>query len=97
MENLAHSDVPLEQTARYLIQDLARNPKSKFAVFCRSTSAWRAKFKSVHPSVEVALDVARLHAAEYASTGKTDFTYYVVEIKHRVGIENGKIVDEAVA
>lgn len=26
--------------------------------------------------------------------GHVDFTYYVVEIKHRVGIERGQIIDE---
>jgi hypothetical protein len=33
-------------------------------------------------------------AAERAASGQVDYTYYAVEIKHRVGIERGKIVDE---
>lgn len=33
-------------------------------------------------------------AADLASRGKVDYTYYAVEIKHRVGIEHGKIIDE---
>jgi hypothetical protein len=41
-----------------------------------------------------AIECCRKYAADRASSGYVDFTYYAVEIKHRVGIEHGKIVDE---
>jgi hypothetical protein len=42
---------------------------------------------------QTAIEVARTYAAEFAALGKIDYTYYVVKIIHRCGIENGKIVD----
>ena len=59
----------------------------------RSDSGCSAKFKTLHETYDVALDAARQHAATAVGHGNINFTYYVVEVKHRVGIENGKPVD----
>jgi hypothetical protein len=88
---------PAAGTARYKIQDLYKNPEAKFAVFCRSAQGLKAKFEATYTDSDVALEYARKYASEYASAGGSDFTYYVVEIKHRVGIENGKPVDTPMA
>jgi len=88
---------PTVGTARYKIQDLYKNPEAKFAVFCRNEQGLKAKFEITHADVDVALEAARKYASEYASAGGSDFTYYVIEIKHRVGIECGKLVDTPMA
>ena len=88
---------PEPGTARFRIQQLHQNESRKYAVFLRAPSGQSAKFKSLHETPEKALEVARFHASENASNGDTDFTYYVIEIKHRVGIENGKVIDKPMA
>jgi len=75
------------------VQQLHNATDPKFAVFMRSDSGCSAKFKILHDTYEAALDTARHHAATTAGHGSTNFTYYVIEIKHRVGIEHGKLVD----
>lgn len=75
------------------MQQLHNATDPKFAVFMRSDSGCSAKFKILHDSYDVALDAARQHAATAVGHGNTDFTYYVIEIKHRVGIEHGKLID----
>ncbi len=67
----------------------------KYAVFMRSPSGHSAKFKYLHETLESAIEKCREFAASAVSHGHLDFTYYAVEIKHRVGIEQGKIVDES--
>ena len=84
-----------EPTRKQLIQELHKNTGAKYAVFMRSESGQSAKFKAVHPTLESAVEAARHHAATAASYGHLDFTHYAVEIKHRVGIEHGRLVDEA--
>jgi hypothetical protein len=66
----------------------------KYAVFMRSPSGHSAKFKYLHESMDTAIEKCREFAANAVSHGHLDFTYYAVEIKHRVGIERGKLVDE---
>lgn len=82
------------ETARMRIQQLFSSSDPKYAVFMRQESGQSAKFRSIHPTLEAAIEVAREHAAGAAGHGHKDFTYYVIEIKHRVGIERGKLVDE---
>ena len=88
---------PPSGSARFRIQELHQAEDPKYAVFLRSASGQSAKFRALHETSEKAIEVARFHASEAASHGSTDFTYYVVEIKHRVGIERGKLVDQSMA
>lgn len=83
-----------EPTKRQAVQQLHEAEAPKYAVFVRSDSGLRAHFKYLHDSLESAIDRCRQYASERASNGHLDFTYYAVEIKHRVGIERGKVVDE---
>lgn len=85
-----------KQLARARIQDLYKNPDYKFAVFQRSTNGLAAYFSVLHKTHESALDVARMHAATKASEGNFDVMYFVVELKHKVGFDQGKPIDSAV-
>jgi len=80
---------------RIAVQQLHVSDGSKYAVFLRSPSGSRAHFKYLHDSIESATERSREYAANMASLGHLDFMYYVIEIKHRVGIEHGKVVDAA--
>ena len=84
-----------EPTNRQAVLQLHEATSPKYAVFTRSPSGLRANFKFVHDSLESAIESCRKYAADRASNGHLDYTYYAVEIKHRVGIEHGKIVDES--
>ena len=83
-----------EPTKRQTVQQLHEATSPKYAIFLRSPSGLRAHFKYLHDSLESAIEGCRSMAADLASRGKVDYTYYAVEIKHRVGIEHGKIIDE---
>ena len=83
-----------EKTRRQAVLQLHEAKSPKYAVFTRSPSGLRANFKFLHDSLESAIECCRKYAASRASNGYVDYTYYAVEIKHRVGIEHGKIVDE---
>jgi hypothetical protein len=69
------------------------NPMGMFAVFCRSQSGTKAYFSSIHDTAASAHAVCQEHAAEQVTRGSTDFTYYVVQIKAKMGIEHGKYVN----
>ena len=84
-----------EPTTRQTVQQLHEAESPKYAVFLRTESGKSARFKYLHDSLDSAMDSCRKYAADMVSRGYTDFTYYAVEIKHRVGIERGKIVDES--
>jgi len=83
-----------EPTRRQAVLQLHEATSPKYAVFTRSSSGLRANFKFLHDSLESAIECCRKYAADRVSHGDLDYTYYAVEIKHRVGIERGKIVDE---
>lgn len=83
-----------EPTKRQTVQQLHEALSPQYAVFARSPSGTQAYFKYLHDSLESAIERCREYAADKAAHGHMDFTYYAVEIKHRVGIEHGKIVDE---
>lgn len=94
---IAEDIKPKEPTMRArLMRSFTETPNAKFAVFRRSASGRAAYFQALHPDEDKAREVARTHASESVGYGHKDFTYFVVELKHRVGIENGKPVDEAV-
>lgn len=80
---------------RFHISELGEINDPRFALFLRSPSGKSAKFVALHKTLESAVETARSHAADTAAHGCLDFTYYSVEIKHRVGIEHGKLVDIA--
>lgn len=77
------------------VQQLHNATDPKYAVFMRSESGQSAKFTYLHETLDTAIECCRKFAASAASHGHLDFTYYAVEVKHRVGIEHGKVVDEA--
>ncbi len=76
------------------VQQLHDATDPKFAVFMRSPSGHSAKFTFLHDTLESAVERCREYAANAVGHGQLDFTYYAVEIKHRVGIERGKPVDK---
>lgn len=76
------------------VQQLHDADCPKFAVFMRSQSGRSARFIYLHDTLESAIERCRRFASSAVSHGHTDFTYYAIEIKHRVGIEHGKLVDE---
>jgi hypothetical protein len=78
------------------VQQLHDANSPKFAIFMRSPSGQSAKFKYLHDTIESAIERCRDFAFNAFNQGTTDFTYYAVEIKHKVGIERGKPVDEAI-
>lgn len=96
MTNKTFQSKPPIGSKRHRIIDLAQNPEAKYAVFRRSESGRSAFFRICHESYDAAVEAARAHAAESVSVGDTDFTFYVVELKCRLGIEGGKLVDTTV-
>lgn len=88
------ADRPNHIPARKRITQLHAAETAKYAVFMRSESGQSAKFAYLHDTLESAVNSCRAYAATTFSHGHKDFTYYAIEIKHRVGIEHGKIVDE---
>jgi len=83
-----------EPTNRQAVQQLHKAISPQYAVFARTPSGSQAKFKYLHDSLDSAIEHCRQYAADRAANGYFDYTFYAVEIKHRVGIEHGKIVDE---
>jgi hypothetical protein len=77
------------------IQQLHAATDPKFAVFLRTASGKHAQFRYLHDSLESAIECCRHFSSRVVADGCLDFTYYAVEIKHRVGIERGKPVDQA--
>ena len=86
---------PKPGTQRFNVSQIIGIEHPKYALFLRSKSGKNAKFESLIDDEQTALEVAREFAAKVAGRGESDFTYYVIEIKHRVGIEHGKLVDIA--
>lgn len=82
-----------KQANRIYTQQLDEFPDQKWAIFTREPSRNAAYFRCLLSSKEEATDIARGFAAEAVGRGWVDFTYYVVEIKHRVGIEKSKPID----
>jgi len=88
---------PIPGTSRHTVQQLHEATDPKFAVFMRSASGQSAKFKCLHESLDTAIDASRQYASTAVSNGEIDFTYYAVEIKHRVGIERNKPTDQSMS
>ena len=83
------------RSRKFAVQQLHNATDPKFAVFMRSPSGHSAKFKYLHESLDSAVEACRTYASAAAAHGHSDFTYYAAEIRHRVGIEHGKLVDES--
>jgi len=88
---------PESGTNRFKVQQLHNATDPKFASFARTEAGQSARFNALHETLESAIEVARMHAAQRVAGGSLDFTYYIVEIKYRVGIEHGRPVDEPMA
>lgn len=69
-----------------------KNPVGCFALFGRSPSGGRAHFKYLFDNESEAIEAGQRFSSDLVAAGHTDFTYYVIEIKSRMGIENGKLV-----
>lgn len=89
-------DRPDYVPARTRITQLHLADKPKYAVFMRSESGQSAKFQYLHDTLDSAIACCRQYAFAAFQRNKLDFTFYAVEIKHRVGIEHGKIIDETI-
>jgi hypothetical protein len=85
-----------KQANRIYTQQLDEFPDQKWAVFTREPSRNAAYFRCLLASKEEATEIARGFASEAVGRGWIDFTYYVVQIQHRVGIEKSKPVDQPV-
>lgn len=82
-------DMTKREVAKTLVETDA---VGKFAVFRRGQSGTGARFKQLHSAFDSALSAAQEHCAEAVAQGNNDFTFYVVEIKSKMGIEHGKFV-----
>ena len=74
---------------------MQNNPHKKWALFVRGSRAASSKFKAVFDSEEEAYKKAQEYASKRVSDGSLDFTFYVIEIKKLLGIENGKFVEKS--
>lgn len=93
MENI---EIPLEDRVdRAGLLDLQNNPHKKWALFVRGSRAASSKFKAVFDTEEEAFKKAQEYASKRIADGSLDFTFYVIEIKRMLGIENGKIVNKS--
>lgn len=81
---------------KFAIKQFKGVDNPKFAVFMRTPSGQSAKFQYLHETLESAVDSCREYAAQAVVNGGTDFTLYAVEIRHKAGIENGKLVDQVI-
>ena len=86
----------MEQPVRRIrVKNLNEYPDHKWAVFTRSRNGQVAQFSVIHATQEKALEVARTHAADCVANAEFDRLYFVVELKHKVGFDNGKPTDTA--
>jgi hypothetical protein len=81
---------------RFYLSDFDNAVDPHWALFLREKgrkSGRSAFFQCLVDSKESAVEIARQYASEQAQRGNVEFAYYVVELKHQVGIKGGKIVD----
>ena len=91
---MTYIEVPIEDRVdRIGLLELQQNPDKKWALFVRGSKATSAKFKFVFNTQFEAYEKAKEYSTKRFSDGCFDFTFYVVEIKQMIGIENGKIID----
>ena len=91
---MTYVEVPIEDRVdRTGLLELKTNTHKKWALFVRGSNASSAKFKFVFNTQEEAYEKAKEYAIKRISDGSQDFTFYIVEIKQMIGIENSKIID----
>jgi hypothetical protein len=91
---MAYIEIPVEDRVdRTGLLELQQNSHKKWALFVRGSNASSAKFKFVFDNQFEAYEKAKEFAVKRFSDGSKDFTFYIIEIKQMLGIENGKIVD----
>lgn len=89
--------IPIEDRVdRTGLLDLKNNPHKKWALFVRGSHASSSKFKFVFNTEQEAHEKAQEYAVKRISDGCEDFTFYVIQIKKIIGIENGKFVDKEI-
>jgi hypothetical protein len=94
---MKNEELPIEDRVdRTGLLDLQNNPHKKWALFVRGSRAASSKFKSVFETEQEAHQKAQEYSVKRISDGSLDFTFYVVEIKKIIGIENGKFVDKTI-
>ena len=91
---MSHIELPEEDRVdRAGLLELKNNPHKKFALFVRGSRPAGAKFKFVFNTQQEAYEKAKEYSHKRVSDGHFDFTFYVIEIKQIIGIENNKLVD----
>ena len=94
---MSNIEIPIEDRVdRTGLLDLQNNPHKKWALFVRGSRAASSKFKSVFNTEQEAHEKALEYAVKRISDGCEDFTFYVIEIKRILGIENGKFVNKEI-
>jgi len=85
---------PAETAKQKVIKKLMEvpDPNGMFAIFARSPSGQRAHFRAVFDTEAEATAIAQEYSSEFVRDGHTDFTFYIVEIKGRMGLEHGRYV-----
>jgi hypothetical protein len=83
-----------KEQKRVYANELKNHPNHKWAIFTREVKGSAAYFRCLLDSESKAIEIARDYASEAVVRGWADFTYYIVEIKHRLGIEDGKPIDK---
>jgi hypothetical protein len=84
-----------KENRTYLIH-LDVNEGHNWAIFTRKPKGEGASFYCLLPNEKTAMEVARQYASESVGRGELDFTYYVMQITHKVGMEDMKPVDRKV-
>lgn len=74
--------------------ELKNRPDVKYALFVRSPTAGSAKFRFAFSDINEAKERAQEYFVKRVADGKDDFTFYIVELKHMIGIENGVFIDK---
>lgn len=87
---------PKEGSKRYRVAEIRKYPERRYALFRRAISGKSAYFTCVFGDKDEALEIARQYASESVASGDFDFAYYVVELIHRIGIEDGVMFDEPI-
>ena len=90
-------EIPIEDRVdRVGLLELQNNPTKKWALFVRGSKAASAKFKFVFETEQEAYEKAQEYASKRIADGCLDFTFYIVELKKMLGIENEKFIDKTI-
>jgi hypothetical protein len=87
-----------KEMTRFHLNRLDKVDDPHWALFFRDGTRKNGKVAYFHcliASKEEALEVARDYALKQFGRGKTNFSYYVVEVKHHLGFKDGKFIDLA--